>query len=157
MDERTFTLKLLESEGMLYRIACGLLRSEVDRQDAMQETALKAWQYRGRLREEKAFKTWIARILVNECRNIFRKNRNIVLLEILPEEPATENKEMETRLMLESLPEKQRVPMVLHYLEGFSIEEIAQVQHTSVGMVKQRMFQARKTLRIELEERREQR
>ena len=52
MEERRFTLKLLESEQMLYRIACAFLRSEADRRDAMQETALKAWQYRDRLREE---------------------------------------------------------------------------------------------------------
>ena len=47
MEERRFTLKLLESEQMLYRIACAFLRSEADRRDAMQETALKAWQYTG--------------------------------------------------------------------------------------------------------------
>ena len=52
MDELQFTRKLLDSEQMLYRIACALLRSEADRQDAMQETALKAWQNYGRLRED---------------------------------------------------------------------------------------------------------
>ena len=59
MDEMQFTRKLLDSEPMLYRIACALLRSEADRQDALQETALKAWQNCGRLREEQYFKTWI--------------------------------------------------------------------------------------------------
>ena len=66
MEERRFTLKLLESEQMLYRIACAFLRSEADRRDAMQETAPKAWQYRDRLREEHYFRTWITRIMVNE-------------------------------------------------------------------------------------------
>ena len=40
LEERLFTQKLLESEQMLHRIACAFLRSESDRQDAMQETAL---------------------------------------------------------------------------------------------------------------------
>ena len=55
--------------------------------------------------------------------------------------------------MLESLPEKQRIPLVLHYLEGFSLEEIAQIQHISLSLVKYRMHQARKTLRVDWNER----
>ena len=149
MEERPFTQKLLESEPMLYRIACALLRSEADRQDAMQETALKAWKNRASLREEQYFRTWISRIMVNECHNLHRKNSRYVPVEELPDRPAPDSGEQETRLMLESLPEKQRVPLVLHYLEGFSLEEIAQVQHISLALVKYRMHQARKALRVE--------
>ena len=149
MEERPFTQKLLESEPMLYRIACALLRSEADRQDVMQETALKAWKNRASLREEQYFRTWISRIMVNECHNLHRKNSRWVPMEELPDRPAPETGETETRLMLESLPEKQRVPLVLHYLEGFSLEEIARVQHISLALVKYRMHQARKALRVE--------
>ena len=149
MEERPFTQKLLESEPMLYRIACALLRSEADRQDAMQATALKAWKNRASLREEQYFRTWISRIMVNECHNLHRKNSRYVPVEELPDRPAPDSGEQETRLMLESLPEKQRVPLVLHYLEGFSLEEIARVQHISLALVKYRMHQARKALRVE--------
>ena len=149
MEERPFTQRLLESEPMLYRIACALLRSEADRQDAMQETALKAWKNRASLREEQYFRTWISRIMVNECHNLHRKNSRYVPVEELPDRPAPDSGEQETRLMLESLPEKQRVPLVLHYLEGFSLEEIARVQHISLALVKYRMHQARKALRVE--------
>ena len=149
MEERPFTQKLLESEPMLYRIACALLRSEADRQDAMQETALKAWKNRASLREEQYFRTWISRIMVNECHNLHRKNSRYVPVEELPDRPAPDSGEQETRLMLESLPEKQRVPLVLHYLEGFSLEEIAKIQHVTLPLVKYRMRQARKALRVE--------
>ena len=149
MEDRPFTQKLLESEPMLYRIACALLRSEADRQDAMQETALKAWKNRASLREEQYFRTWISRIMVNECHNLHRKNSRYVPMEELPDRPAPDSGEQETRLMLESLPEKQRIPLVLHYLEGFSLEEIARVQHISLALVKYRMHQARKALRVE--------
>ena len=149
MNERDFTNKLLESERMLYRIACGLLRSEADRQDAMQETALKAWQNIGRLREEKYFKTWITRILVNECHNITRKSRREIPAETLPDTPAPQKDDLSFRLLLENLPEKQRVPIVLHYLEGWPLKEIARVQRISLGMVKYRMHQARKALAVE--------
>ena len=134
---------------MLYRISCALLRSEADRQDAMQETALKAWQHTFQLKEEQYFKTWIAKILVNECHRICRKNRKVVVMDKVPDLPAKESHGLEIRLMLESLPEKQRIPMILHYLEGFSLEEIARVQGSTIAIVKYRMHQARKTLRVE--------
>ena len=81
LEERVFTQELLESEQMLYRIACAFLRSEADRQDAMQETALKAWQNRRRLREERFFKTWVTSIMVNECRSILRKSKRTIVTE----------------------------------------------------------------------------
>ena len=87
--------------------------------------------------------------MVNECHNLYRKNSRCIPMEELPDRPAPETGETETRLMLESLPEKQRVPLVLHYLEGFSLEEIARVQRISLAMVKYRMHQARKALRVE--------
>ena len=149
MNERDFTDRLLESERMLYRIACGLLRSEADRQNALQETALKAWQNIGRLREEKYFRTWITRILINECHNLNRKAGREVPAETLPEMPAPQQEDLAFRLLLESLPEKQRVPIVLHYLEGYSLKEIARVQRISLGMVKYRMHQACIALAVE--------
>ena len=149
LDERLFTRKLLENEQILYRISCGLLRSEADRQDALQETALKAWQNIGRLREDKYFRTWITRILINECHNLTRKAGREIPAETLPEMPAQQQEDLAFRLLLESLPEKQRVPIVLHYLEGYSLKEIARVQRISLGMVKYRMHQARKALAVE--------
>ena len=149
MDERQFTRMLLESEQMLYRIACAFLRSEADRQDVMQETAMKAWKNRAGLREERYFRTWISRIMVNECHNLHRSNSRCVPTDTLPDRPTPENGDEEMRMLLDGLPEKQRVPLVLHYLEGFSLEEIAQVQHVSLPLVKYRMRQARKALRVE--------
>ena len=145
MDERYFTQKLLDSEAMLYRIACTLLRNEEDRRDALQETALKAWRARGQLRNEQYFTTWLVRILMNECRSL---SRNVPLAQLPePQAPAQDN---DLRLLLDALPEKQRVPLVLHYLEGFSLEEIARVMRIPVGTAKYRLHQARKALRVEL-------
>ena len=149
LDERMFTRKLLESEQMLYRIACAFLRSEADRQDAMQESALKAWKNRDGLREERFFKTWITRIMVNECKQLLRKNKKTIIADNILDQQIQSHTELDVRLMLESLPEKQRVPLILHYLEGFSLQEISQVQKVSIGIVKNRMYQARKALRVE--------
>ena len=149
MDERYFTQQLLDSEAMLYRIACTLLRNEEDRRDALQETALKAWRARGQLRNEQYFTTWLVRILMNECRSLSRKGARCVPLAQLPE-PQAPAQDNDLRLLLDALPEMQRVPLVLHYLEGFSLEEIARVMRIPVGTAKYRLHQARKALRVEL-------
>ena len=149
MNEQEFTQRLQDSGPMLYRVACVMLSSPEDRQDALQETAVKAWQHKGRLREEKYFTTWLTRILLNECAAIHRKNaRTVPLTEGM--EPAAPEKDMELRMLLDALPEKQRAPLVLHYLEGFSLEEIARVQRVPLGTVKYRLHQARKALRVEM-------
>lgn len=154
MDERLFTQLLLDSEAMLYRMACTLLRSDADRRDAMQETALKAWQNLSKLRQEQYFKTWIARILMNECHTILRKNMKVTPVPDMPDQAARgrQEEDVELRMILEKLPENQRVPIILHYLEGFSLKEIAAVQQLPLSMVKYLMYRGRKALQVELKE-----
>ena len=50
---------------------------------------------------------------------------------------------------LEALPEKLRLPLTLHYLEGFSVEEIARILRIPAGTVKSRLHQARSQLRVQ--------
>ena len=81
MDKKTFMEHMLAGEGTLYRTACALLSSEEDRRDALQETALRAWQRRDTLREEKFFTTWVTRILINVCHGMYRRQKRWVLTE----------------------------------------------------------------------------
>lgn len=151
MDETTFTDRLLHAEPMLYRVSCALLREEADRRDALQETALKAWQHRASLREEQYFTTWLTRILINECHSLLRKSRRTVVTDRLPDVPAPQSTAAELRLVLNAMPEKHRLPLVLYYLEGFTVEEVAQTLHVPIGTAKYRLHQARKALRVELD------
>ena len=128
MEERRFTTKMLENEQMLYRIACAFLRSEHDRQDAMQETALKAWQYRDRLREEQYFKTWITRIMVNECRMIIRKSKRMIVTDYVLMATRTLDKPVTLKTApAQFLPAENNdmteYPYELIELEGFTLEE----------------------------------
>ena len=150
MDEQRWLEMMRQAEESLYHVACAILSSESDRRDAMQETALRAWEHRQSLRNEAYFKTWVTRIAVNVCRDLLRKNRRVIPMETMPDAPvqaSTDN----LRLTIESLPEKLRLPLVLHYLEGFSVQEAAQALRLPEGTVKFRLHQARKALRIELD------
>ena len=149
MDEQTFLTYLQAAENTLYHVACTLLRSEADRCDALQETALRAWQHRNLLRQTSYFTTWAVRILINVCHSMARRQCRVVPTDTLQERPAPEQ-DTELRLVLDAMPEKHRLPLVLFYLEGFSTEEVARALGIPTGTAKYRLHQARKALRLEI-------
>ena len=75
MNEATWIEKMRAVEGTLYHVTCALLREEYDRRDAMQETALRAWEKQSTLRKEEYFGTWAVRICINVCKDIRRKSK----------------------------------------------------------------------------------
>ena len=72
MDKETF-VQLMESRAdSLYRVTWAILENNADAADALQETALRAWQHRGSLRSTAYFGTWATRICINVCRRMLR-------------------------------------------------------------------------------------
>ena len=152
MNKDEFTRRLLSSEQMLYRVARTILRRDADCADAVQEAVMRAWQHRDSLREDAYFQTWLTRILINVCRSQQRQMSRIVLAEDPQARCAeTPSPNPDVRDALTELPPRLRLPVVLHYIEGFSLEEIARMTHAPVGTVKYRLHAARKQLRLELE------
>ena len=149
MDEQTFLTYLQAAENTLYHVACTLLRSEADRCDALQDTALRAWQHRNSIRQTEYFTTWAVRILINVCRSMARKQGRMVPTDTLQERPAPEE-DTELHLVLDAMPERHRLPLVLFYLEGFSIQEVARTLGIPTGTAKYRLHQARKALKLEI-------
>ena len=137
-------------ERTLYRVARGYLQSADECADAVQEALCKAWDKRQTVVPER-FRPWLTRIVINECHNIGRRKKRVQLVaDIEPPEPSdTPMPDLSNELS--ALPEKLRTPLLLHYLEGFSLEEVAAVLHVPVGTVKSRLHLARKALRLELE------
>lgn len=149
--DKDFFVREIESRGdMMYRVAFTLLRNENDCKDALQEAALKAWEKRESLREEKYFATWMTRILINECYTIQRKRRRIVSLEEAPQ-PTAPPPDPTLALALQALPEKLRLPLVLQHAEGMDYAEIAEVLHLPQSTVRGRIHRAKQQLRKELE------
>ena len=73
--ERKFFIAEIETcSDMMYRVAWSILRNDADVQDALQDAALKAWEKRDKLRDEKFFRTWITRILMATFLTCLSKN-----------------------------------------------------------------------------------
>lgn len=146
MDERQFTEEVKQYQRLLFHIAYAMLRDEQDCADAVQEALMLAWRSRERLREERAFKAWLTRILVNCCNTALRKRKRATFTELpdIPAQPQVDNLALHEALT--GLPTDLRLPIVLFYLEGFTVEEIGKALGAPTGTVKSRMVRARRLL-----------
>ena len=148
MDKQEFTGRVRMISDMLYRVACGQLRDHNDRCDAVQEAVLKAWNKRHTLRNEQYFETWLVRILINECHSIQRRSARVMPMETIPEpKAAPSDTAVELREAIMQLPEKLRMPVILHYMEGYDSKEIARILRIPAGTVRTRLMRARNLLR----------
>ena len=149
MDKDFFVKEIEAHSGMLYRVAYTILRNDDACKDALQDTALKAWEKRGTLKELRYFRTWITRILINTCYDTQRKRRRMVSIEDVPE-PQVAAPDISLAIALQSLPEKLRLPLVLYYSEGLTYAEIAQTLRLPMATVRGRIHRAKGQLRKEL-------
>ena len=151
IGEEEFMREVDACERTLYRVSRALLGSDADCADAVQEALLKAWKYRSRA-DAAYFRPWLMRIVINECRTIGRRRARHGVAQELTDTPAPEQGvSLETRDALQRLSAAHRLVLTLHYLEGFSLAEIAKMTRAPLGTVKYRIVQARKALRLELE------
>lgn len=143
MTKEEFARRAEEMKGPMHRVACAYLRCEHDRLDAVQETLLKAWKGLGRLKKPEYFNTWLIRILIRECTNIQRHQSRVRPMEAVPEPPPNDaGKAVEVREAILALPESQRIVVVLFYMEGYAVEEIARALRLPKGTVCSRLNRA---------------
>lgn len=154
MDREAFAGRITALQGSLYRVAASYLRGESDRLDAVSEAIARAWEKRGTLRDEALFATWLTRILIRECVNIQRRQRRSIPVEAMPDAPceAEDERIAVLRGALERLPQRQRTMVVLHYMEGYGVQEIARIMGTTKGAVCAGLARTRGRLRAMLEE-----
>ena len=145
MDEREFEQRVRACTQKLFRICYAILPERADRDDAIQEALIKAWRRRGTLRDLALFETWLTRIAINECKNILRRRKHASTAELDESIPAA-------RDALRSLDLKLRLPMVLHYVDGYTIAETARILGVPTGTIKHRLQRARTILKEQLKE-----
>ena len=149
----------------LYVYVFELVHDEQAGLDLVQETFIAAARHIGGLRDDDKFGSWLFGIAHQKVFQFWRKRggKEILLGEI-PESPdELENspddllirreQEAEFMSLLNQLPLPQRSALLLHFVEDFSLEEIARITETQLGTVKSRLHYAKKSLRKLLEER----
>lgn len=135
-------------ERLFYRVCRSMLQDEADCCDAVQEALLKAWKCKERIDKER-FRAYFIRILINECHNIGRQKKRMTPVEWMPEQPAEPTEHVEIMDALMGLKEKDRLILVMHYMEGFRLQEIARAMQMPLGTVKYRISNARKAFQAQ--------
>ena len=152
MNDREYMARVRAMEGRLYRVAQAILWREADSVDAVQEAVLRGWMKKASLKDPERFEAWLTRILVNQCRDMLRRRKREDVAE-LADIPAEDRlcEDLQLRLALKRLPEKYRLPLLLHHMEGWPVQDVARMLNIPAGLAKSRLYQARRALRALLD------
>jgi RNA polymerase sigma-70 factor (ECF subfamily) len=145
------------------RFAHGMLRDAADADDVVQETFVRIYRALPRYEERQRFDSWLFRILGNCCRtaNLLHQRResfdvgdDTALLNVpstdRPDAAFEEEWGDEVRRALAEVPEYNREIFLLHYVEGFSYEEIERITGVRQSALKMRVKRASDFLRTRL-------
>jgi RNA polymerase sigma-70 factor (ECF subfamily) len=162
----------LSAEGLvsehytyLERVCLSILGDEQEAQDAVQETLLRAMLHQARFKVGSSLRSWLTAIAVNLCRDMLRRRSTRQRLQGVlrligidsdshanPEHIAIGN-ERDRALwrMVSELGEKHRLPLILRYVHGLPVSEIAQVLNLNEGTVHSRLHYATRKLQQRME------
>ncbi len=152
MNDNEYMRRVRAIEGRLFRVAQAILWREADSVDAVQEAVFKGWMKKDRLNDADRLEQWLTRILVNVCRDMLRRRKRDPVP--LPEQVSREDslcEDLQLRLALKALPEKYRLPLVLHHLQGWPVADVAAALGIPRSRAASRLHQARKALRALLD------
>lgn len=151
ISKKFYTSFVTDNKEMLYRIAFGYLYDAVKALDAVDEAVYLGYINLEKLREPEYLKTWLVRILINECLKTKRRSKRELVLEILPEEKGSnEEDSIHLKMAISRLEEHLQKVIVLRYFGGFTIAETAEMLDLPSGTVATRSRQALKILRVDL-------
>lgn len=144
---------LLANADYLERTAYLYLSNDSDVQDAISDTVLQAVRGIKKLQKPQFFKTWLTKILIRQCYRRYSKRRHDpILLEELPAVPVA-GSELSTEQRLDllaglrQLNDANRQAILMHYFNGLSILEIAQITKLSPNTIKSQLLRGKQQLR----------
>jgi RNA polymerase sigma-70 factor, ECF subfamily len=171
-DEAALRAIMQANNRRLYRLARGILRSDSEAEDVVQETYIRAFTHLDGFRGESGLSTWLSRIAINEALGRVRSRKPHVELEALPEatldaqiiqfpvssaagDPEKSMAQREIQRVVEhaidELPDIFRMVFIARVMEGMNLEETAELLGVKPETVKTRLHRARTMLRENVE------
>jgi len=157
-DTAAFEQLIVRYERRVFTLAMKLLGSTADAQDAAQEVFLRVFKYIHRFDARKPIEPWLMQVTVNVCRNIGRTRQRCwntfpesVEAETAVESPsrdphaglAEEQRRQMLWKALETLPEKERLAVILRDINGLETSEVARILGSSETTVRSQVSRAR--------------
>lgn len=160
-DEDAFKRLYELNKNRVYKITCMVLNDKTRAEDVLQEVFIQVYLNLYKLKSLDAFDSWIYKITINCCRKAMKKRKIMEVassdetFDTVPEdneanlpEPNMINGEMEREVLriINSLPENQKICILLFYYNNLSIGEIADIIDCPEGTVKSRIFKAKRLI-----------
>lgn len=137
-------------EGYLYKMAFLYAKNEQDAMDIYQETVLKAYLNITKLKDRKAFKTWITKILVN---NVYTKNNqakkvqeNHIKLDTKEFNHIDIEEKIDLYDAIDILEEKYRTPIILQYFYDLTTKQISEITNFNENTIKTNIRRGKKKI-----------
>lgn len=156
-DEEAFTELILSIKNDLYKIAKTRLNNDYEINDAIQETIIKSYNHLRKLKDNSKFKSWIIKILINECNTIYKKKckKKRIIDKILMEDNfnntdnSIENSDsvIDFNILLESLNYEEKIIITLFYNNRFTCSEISQILNINVNTVKSKLSRTKEKIK----------
>ncbi|HAG00377.1 MAG TPA: RNA polymerase [Paenibacillus lactis] len=159
-DREAFIRLFRQLEPELYCLAKTIVRRDEDCADVFQETTLKAYKALSTLQQPKYFKTWVIRILINECNQLLRSRERTVAMAEVPETASSadyygDSHKLDLREAVDHLDESLRIVIHLFYFQDLPIKQISSILEISEGAVRARLHRARGILAERVKQSRE--
>ena len=141
--------------NLLYRLCYSILLVREDAEDAVQDVFLKYYRKQPTFADEDHEKAWLIRVAVNHCKDILRRRKLREFIPFSEVEELLAEKEAEAYdsgvlQALFELADRYRIVMILHYLEGYPVKEVARLCGISQSAVKMRLSRGREQLKERL-------
>lgn len=146
-DGAWFAQQVQSMKSTMFYVAISILHNEWDAEDATENAILSAYENLDSLRDRKHFRTWLLKILKNECFDYAKKNSKQLPQDYWELSEEFKPPDVDLWNALKLLAEKDRLALLLYYLDGYKIREIAEILEEPVGTVKSRLSRTRKLLR----------
>jgi RNA polymerase sigma-70 factor, ECF subfamily len=163
-DKDAFNDIFNQYSGLMLRTAYSIVKDRDTAEDAVQNALIQAWQHLPSLREAGALRSWLMRIVVNQCMSFKRRlARSTMFLRQSISEQETDlasqiaeyskgriEGNWDLAQAIEQLPMKQQIAIALHYYQGMTVPEISEALHISENTIKKRIQAALSNLRLVL-------
>jgi RNA polymerase sigma-70 factor (ECF subfamily) len=154
-DREAFEMIIRTNSRALFAIAYGILQNREEAEDVVQDSLVKAWKTRWRVRDPEKFPAWLATIARHKAHDVFRKRRTIPLPEQLteaidPEPVNTSVLDQRLHSALAALPELHRAAVTLRYFEEMDYRTIENTLGLTNGALRGILGRALASMRKQL-------
>ncbi len=148
-DAESFIRLMEEYKQPMQKVAYGIFQNEEDVADAIQQTVLDAYEHIGELKKAAYFKTWLIRILINNCNQLYNSKKQVFTGLEAVEQTYFDAYPCDNAFfsLLSTLHKEDRTIFVLYYAQGYTTKEIGKMLGIKESTIRSRIHRGKEQIR----------